>query len=238
MADASKRSRGVGVPNTTLVRAADEPTAAALIAAAVEVMSLHGYHGTSVRDIAAAAGTSPAILYHYFGSKQSLLGVLLERGLDLLISATEQALDTAGEDPISRLRAIVAAHVRMHLESQRESMLGNSELRALDSASLRVVIAKRDVQQRIFDRVVREGVRREVFATPYVEDAARFITSACTAVAGWYRQDGNLDRDEIIRRHQLIALAAVGCHQDVSPMTDENGAPGQGSESAETPAST
>ena len=50
---------------TSLVRPQDEPTAALLIAAAVEVMSVHGYHGSSVRDIAIlpASGVVQAAIY-------------------------------------------------------------------------------------------------------------------------------------------------------------------------------
>jgi AcrR family transcriptional regulator len=208
-AERARRTPGAGLPPTTLVLPGDEPTAAALIAAAVETMAVHGYHGTSVRDIAAAAGTSPAILYHHFTSKQVLLATMLDRGLDVLIAATEQALDLAGDDPADRLRAVVEAHVRVHLDSQRESLLGNSELRALDPASLRLVVAKRDVQRRIFDRVVADGCRRGVFGTEFPKDSARFVTSACTAVAGWYRAGGPLAPDEIVRHHQEIALDAV-----------------------------
>ena len=209
MANPAKRTVDSEVPSTSLTLPGDEPTAAKLIAAAVEVMSARGYHGTSVRDIAAGAGTSPGILYHHFGTKEGLLATLLDRGLDLLIAATEQALDVAGDDPADRLRAVVGAHVRIHLESQRESLVGSSELRALEPASLRLVVAKRDVQQRIFDRVVREGVRRGTFATPHPEDAARFITAASTAVAAWYRPGGPLSPDELIRRYQEIALDTV-----------------------------
>lgn len=209
MASRTKPKSESGVPATTLVQPDDEPAAARLIAAAVAVMSEHGYHGTAVRDIAAAAGTSLGLLYHHFGTKQALLATLLDRGLDLLVAATEQALDLAGDDPADRLRAIVGAHVRVHLESQRESFLGNSELRALEPGSLNVVVAKRDVQQRIFERVVRDGVRRGVFGTPEPDDAARFVSTACTAVAAWYRAGGSLSPDEVIQRYQEIALDAV-----------------------------
>ena len=97
-------------------------------AAAVEVMAAHGYHGASVRDIASAAGTSAAVLYHHFASKQGLLVTICDRGLDVLVHATEEALDHAGDDPADRLGAVVEAHVRVHMESQRESLIGNSEL--------------------------------------------------------------------------------------------------------------
>jgi AcrR family transcriptional regulator len=203
-------TRGDDVPPTSLVLPTDEPTAARLLAAAVEVMALRGYHGTSVRDIANTAGTSPGILYHHFGTKEGLLALMLDRGMDLLVTATEEALDLAGVDPRDRLRAIVGAHVRIHIESQREGLIGHSELRALDTASLRVVIAKRDVQQRIFDRVVRDGVRRGAFTTTVPEEAARFVTTACTAVAGWYRDGGPRTAADVIARYQDVALDAVG----------------------------
>ncbi|KAA9160070.1 TetR/AcrR family transcriptional regulator [Amycolatopsis acidicola] len=195
---------------SVLVHENDEPTAATLIAAAVEVMARNGYHGTSVRDIASAAGTSAAVLYHHFESKQRLLVTICDRGLDVLIHATEEAHDLAGPDPADRLRAIVGAHVAVHLDSQRESLIGNSEIRALEPAGRALIIAKRDVQQRIFDRVIRDGVRRKVFATRHPGDAARFVTSACTSVASWYHPDGPLSRDELIEHYQAIAGDAVG----------------------------
>jgi AcrR family transcriptional regulator len=206
-----RRARPARVlPPTTVVLPGDEPTAAALIAAAVAVMAVHGYHGTSVRDIAAAAGTSPAVLYHHFASKHGLLATILDRGVDVLVRATEEALYAAPDDPVARLEAIVGVHVRVHMESQRESLLGNSELRALDSGARALVVAKRDAQQRMFDRVVHDGVRRGVFHTPYPTDAARVITTACTAVAAWYRANGPLPAGEIIARYRRVALDTAG----------------------------
>lgn len=197
------------LPPTTLVRPGDDPVAATLLAAAVEVMAAQGYHGTSVRDIAAAAGTSPGLLYQYFASKAALLETLLDRGMDVLVAATEEALDTAGDDPADRLRAAVGAHVRVHLDSQRESLLGNSELRALTGGARSGIVAKRDVQQRLVERVVRDGVRRGVFATEHPREAARVITTACTAVAAWFRPGGELDAEAIVARYQDVALDTV-----------------------------
>jgi AcrR family transcriptional regulator len=214
----SRIRKGATTP-TVVVLPDDEPTAAALIAAAVEVMAVHGYDGTSVRDVAAAAGTSPAVLYHHFESKHGLLTTILDRGMDVLIRATEEALDGARDDPAERMRAIVGAHVRVHLESQRESLLGNSELRALTPAARALIVANRDVQQRIFDRVVRDGVRRGVFRTRFPEEAARAITTACTAVATWYRPNGPLSGDEIVERYRAIALDTL--RYDGPGSTDE-----------------
>lgn len=44
----------------------------AILAAARAVFGAHGYDGASLRVIAAAAGVDPALIHHYFGSKQQL----------------------------------------------------------------------------------------------------------------------------------------------------------------------
>ena len=45
---------------------------AALREAALRLFAECGYAGTSVRDVAAAAGVSPALLFHHYGSKEGL----------------------------------------------------------------------------------------------------------------------------------------------------------------------
>jgi len=182
-----------------------------IIKAAVAVMSEHGYHGTSVRDIADRADLSPASLYNHFASKQQILVAIMERGIDELLRRTREALDAVPEDdPAGRLRAIVEVHVLYHLEDQRGTQLGTSELRALEEPVREAHIAKRLRHQRIFESVVEDGVARGVFGTPYPADAGRAIVTMCTAVATWYRADGPLTREEICTRYQELALAAAG----------------------------
>lgn len=197
-------------PVTSLVTPADDPTFAAILDAAVQVIGARGYHGTSVRDIADAAGVSPGSLYNHFGSKHDLLVVILDRGLDNLINATEQALYDAAPDPASRLRSLVAAHVSDHARSRLESHIGNSELRSLGAAARALVVSKRDTQQRMFDRVVRDGIRQGVFESPDAQMASRFIVTACTAVAAWYRPGGAATIEELVERYQQLALRTVG----------------------------
>lgn len=182
-----------------------------IISAAVAVMAEHGYHGTSVRDIADRADLSPASLYNHFASKQQILVAIMERGIDELLRRTRAALKEAPrDDPAGRLRAIVAVHVLYHLEDQRGTLLGTSELRALEDPVRTTHAAKRMRQQRIFEDVLTDGAKRGAFATPYPVDAARAIVTMCTAVAGWYRPDGPLSREEITHRYEQLALAAAG----------------------------
>src|SRR3954447_26774853 len=94
-------------------------------------MAEHGYHGTSVRDIAVRAGLSAGALYHHFASKQEALATIMERGITALLSPTRTALDAAGADPLAQPPPLVAVQVLFHLEDQRGTLLGTSEVRAL-----------------------------------------------------------------------------------------------------------
>lgn len=204
------RPRRSGLPVSSAVRPDDPQAAALIISAAVVTMAGNGYHATSVRDIAEAAGVSPAALYHHFGSKHGLLFLVMDRGNDELYARTSAALYAAAHDPVDRLRALVGVHVSLHLRAQREAFLGNTELRSLEPAARKVVVGKRDQQQRLFDQVVLDGVQRGLFTTPFPADAARALVTMCSAVAGWYSPRGPLSPDELTARFQQLALDLVG----------------------------
>lgn len=204
------KTKHPGSTDSSAIRAGDDPVAASLIEAAVRTMSAKGYFGTSVRDIAAAADVSVGTLYNHFGSKHDLLALILNRGMDDLVAGTEDALYRATASPADRLAAITGVHVRIHAASPRESLLGNSELRSLEPAARELIVSKRDAQQRMFDRVLADGAEQGVFDTATPIDAARFIVSACTAVATWFRSDGPLTVDEVVARYQTIALNTAG----------------------------
>jgi AcrR family transcriptional regulator len=173
-------------------------------------MAEHGYHGTSVRDIAERAELSPAALYYHFTSKQDVLAAIMERGIERLLTRTRTALAEAGEAPEDRLCAIVAVQVLFHLESQGATLLGRTELRALEEPLRSRHKAKRVQQQRLFDQVVEEGVAQGAFTTTLPGEAARAIVVMCTEVASWFSPRGKLSRAQVVQRYQRLALDMVG----------------------------
>ena len=66
--------------NLNMGSAREDLTAAAAIRiAAMELFADHGYADVTVRQIASAAGVSPALVIHHYGSKENLRAVLEER---------------------------------------------------------------------------------------------------------------------------------------------------------------
>jgi TetR/AcrR family transcriptional regulator len=65
---------------------------------ALSLMSQHGVDGTSMRDLASAAGLNVATIYHYFSSKRDLLvAVLEERGFVADLQAGQVVYDETSE---------------------------------------------------------------------------------------------------------------------------------------------
>jgi len=86
-----------------------------ILDAALSLMGQRGVDGTSMRDLAAAAGLNVASLYHYFPSKRDLLvAVLAERGfIDEVTSAPRPSLT---RDPADLLADLLDDMLRSMLE--------------------------------------------------------------------------------------------------------------------------
>jgi AcrR family transcriptional regulator len=80
------------------------PTRSRILQIALTLMSQRGVDGTSMRDLAAAAGLNVASLYHYFPSKRDLLeAVLVEHGFLPVQARSESTDGRSAESPLEVL---------------------------------------------------------------------------------------------------------------------------------------
>ena len=90
-------------------RAADhELKRRAILDQSAKLFADGGYTRTSMSEIAAACGTSKALLYHYYANKEQLLHDLLKAHFVKLEDAI-QAADSSDLPPVERLRHLIAA---------------------------------------------------------------------------------------------------------------------------------
>jgi AcrR family transcriptional regulator len=64
-------------------RAGTADTRGEILAAAREEFAANGFRGTTIRGIAARAGVDPALVHHYFGTKQALFDKAMRFPFDL-----------------------------------------------------------------------------------------------------------------------------------------------------------
>ena len=80
-----------------------------LLDAAERLFQQQGVSGTSLQDIASAAGASRGAVYWHFKDKADLFNAMMQRVTLPLESAMEQARGVPGEDPLPQLRAALVA---------------------------------------------------------------------------------------------------------------------------------
>jgi AcrR family transcriptional regulator len=93
----------------------------AILAAARGVFARKGLAATKISDLAAAAGLSHGLVYHYFASKEAVYAAIVESVLD---EATADILGIAasGGRPAERLQAVVE-HMLARGEQQPETLI-------------------------------------------------------------------------------------------------------------------
>jgi TetR/AcrR family transcriptional regulator len=98
----------------------------AILEAALEVFSTHGFRGATLDQVAEAAGLSKPNLLYYFASKEEIHRVLLERLLDAWLEPLRR-IDPAG-DPLAEIDAYVRRKLEMARDFPRESRLFANEV--------------------------------------------------------------------------------------------------------------
>jgi AcrR family transcriptional regulator len=180
-----------------------------ILDSAVRDMNERGYHGTSMRDIAAGADLTVASIYHHFKSKQDILQEIMLQALRDAHGMTRSALLRSGGEPKDQLQALVRAWVMFHTTRREDALVGATELRSLDEPGHRLVVALRDEQENIFRDVIERGVEEGAFRTEYPRDAVRAIINMGQQVCVWWRADGPLSAQDIADRYCALATAMV-----------------------------
>ena len=92
----------------------------AILDAAARAISEHGFHGMTLRALAAATGQSLANFYNYFDSKEEVLYEIQRTAFESMIEATREAVDQEAT-PEGKLYAFLLQHVR-YVAAHRDAM--------------------------------------------------------------------------------------------------------------------
>nr|WP_232778642.1 TetR family transcriptional regulator [Carbonactinospora thermoautotrophica] len=117
-------------------RPGSEDTRGQILAAALSEFAAHGYEKTSIRGIARLAGVDPALVYHYFGSKErvfvealqfpfnpaEIVPKLVAGGVEGLGERIARLFFSVWEDPAGRERGLAVIR-SVHTSEQGARML-------------------------------------------------------------------------------------------------------------------
>lgn len=124
-----------------------------LLDAAARLFALHGYAGTSMRDIAVEAKMLAGSVYYHFPSKDELLLAVYATGVQALETASAAAVAREA-DPWQRLEALCRAHLETVL---RDSDYAQVLIRVLPDDIPRIADRLRDLRGN-HERYFREAI--------------------------------------------------------------------------------
>jgi AcrR family transcriptional regulator len=107
---------------TTIIgrKASKEIRRQQLIEATIDVMARKGYSGTTMLDVAKAAGLSSGIVNFHFETKEKLLVETLKYLADEYRANWHKALTAGGDDPAEQLRALLFSDFNPEICSPRK----------------------------------------------------------------------------------------------------------------------
>lgn len=184
-----------------------------ILSAALEVFSEDGYHGATVRSIAARAGVTVPLLYYHHENKQGLLIDLFRTAYDNVERRIARARAEADGDPVRDFSHLIEAIV-IHTAGHVAFTQINSSLRYVEVTQRRPIIEIRNrVEEQIVETIVR-GVHERLFTVERPRAAARALAGMCNSIATWYQPGGSRSPQEIAVEYVEFAQRIVGYRQD------------------------
>lgn len=123
-----------------------------------ELFAKSGYHGTGISDLGAAVGLGRGALYHYIGSKETILYEISSRQLAQMNNLADE-LALTEKDPEKRLRGLARALLRNIAEHRAEWTVFFREYHALTGERRDRVIVARERYEAHWRNALDQGVR-------------------------------------------------------------------------------
>lgn len=168
-----------------------------VLGAAAELFVAQGYHGTTLRQIGAAAGIKAGSVYHHVDSKEAMFVAILDDGITAMLDAFDRAEAELPADAGTEAR--IAAHIRAHLSAVFEhGPYTTAHVTAFFSAPAEVraqAVPARDRYEQRWTTLLAElfpaaGARR-------LRLNRLFLFGAMNATPEWFDPAGNLSLDEL-----------------------------------------
>jgi len=146
--------------------------------AALHLIAARGIEKTSIREIAAASEMTVGNLYHYIGTREDIIHLAINHGLDQVRKLIRE-IDDLGEtlEPREALIAAVDRYIRYHHANWQGTVFLYKEMGTF-APSLRLpVIEVNSHMHDAFIRIIKKGCKAGVFAAADIDMVASTIVS-------------------------------------------------------------
>ena len=184
-----------------------EKKRSAVILTAARAFREHGYHNTSIDDVARELNVTKPTIYHYVENKEQLLFECFHAGLSQIMQAIDEAQDSSATAR-QRLSSVVTRYAQA-ITSEFGWCMVQAENQDLSKAmSKKVRALKSDIDHGI-RQLIEEGAVDGSIRKCDAKITAFALAGAMNWIAYWYRSDDSLTAPEIADRFIELFLLGV-----------------------------
>ncbi len=183
-------------------------TRADILNAAADLFVRLGVAGTTMREIASAAGVKRPTFYYYFQSKDDVLSTLVTESAEAAADELDRAQATGGT-PLQRYERCVKALVLWILDHPVRFIVADRNEGSLPPLMAeRHANGKRHVLQ-IFERLLLEGIDKGEVRAIDARVVALSTIGMCAWTAWWFNETGRLSKGDVALSVADTAVAAT-----------------------------
>jgi len=183
-----------------------------ILRTAARLFQQQGYDATSMNDVAAALRLSKGGLYHHFQSKDEILFHIMSHAMDITEGQVINVVRKIA-DPEERLRMLIRLHIEVVLsEEDREITVMLHENHPLPPALRRKINGRKKDYVHFVENLVADVQRQRGSSSQVTPRAAAFaLLGMINWIYQWYKPEGGLQRDAIVRQYtDIFFRGAVG----------------------------
>lgn len=175
------------------------------------LFAAQGFQGTSMLELARAAGVSKALLYHYYEDKYQLLVAIAEGHIDRLKALVDRVI-AQGAPPGERLPELIRCIVEEYADAHCHHQVLVQDLKYLDEKDQRRIHSKERKVVAAFAAAIAEA--HPGLATAQLEKAlTMLIFGMINWLFTWFSDDGPLDYPQMA---QLVTQFVTGGLREVA----------------------
>ena len=167
-----------------------------IIGSAVDLFYLHGFEGTSMRNIARSVGCTQAAIYYHFRNKEELLYTIVDQfAKDMLLELKSILLKKS--DPIEKLRETIKGQIFLMKTRRKEVKISIEDKKFLKAELNELVKESERATYRLYRSLIEELKVDGRLKQLDTNTAVFGIVGMINWLYHWYRPEKRLTIDEI-----------------------------------------
>ena len=176
----------------------------------------NGYEATTLDSVAEQLNVTKPFIYSYYKNKGELLYEICQTGIQLSLTALEDALTTEGS-ATEQLKIVVERVARIIIENQRYISVYLREEKSLLTEDARRIRDLRHTFDLKLSALLEKGKRTGEFDVAHPSRTAIWVSGLLSWIALWYHDGGHWSATEVV----MDAITMV--QKMVQPAGDAHG---------------